>query len=143
VKVIVEKQAWQRFLKRVKAKYPKEHIEAIYGHETVEAFRIISFNKVKVTEATSTSIDFDEMEMRRQKWQAEKQGLKYLGTIHSHPHKNSDSSPSKQDYVGAIYDGEKMMGILHIYKRINDRFDIQVDWWLPQAPLNFQILQDE
>jgi proteasome lid subunit RPN8/RPN11 len=142
MKVFASEKAWLAFLRRAKSHFPKEYIEALWGNETVDSFRIVEFRKMRITATTPTTIDYDDAEATRQRVLAGEEDLTFLGTIHTHPGKGYDTSPSQHDHIDAIKDGERVMGVVYIFQRPSKRFHIRVDWWFPQSPLQFVLLSD-
>jgi proteasome lid subunit RPN8/RPN11 len=142
MKVVSSEKAWQGFLRRAKSHYPKEYVEALWGAETVDSFRVVEFRKMKLDVTTSGTIDYSDEEATRQRVLAKEEHLNFLGTIHTHPRKDSDTSPSQHDHVEAVKDGERIMGVVYIFQRSSKRFCIRVDWWFPQTPLDFVLLED-
>lgn len=140
VKVITREDAWAGFVRRAKRAFPQEHAEAIWGEETVDSFRITDFAKLR-TVTTTTTIAYDDSEIKRQKWLAEKSGKLFLGTVHTHPYASSDSAASAFDHHEAAKDGERVMGVLVLYKK-NDRFKEEVNWWIPQRRIEFVLLPE-
>lgn len=143
IKVVTSKIAWAGFVRRAKRAFPKEHVEAIWGEETVDSYRITDFVRMKLNASgcNTTTIDYDEKEVRRQKWLAEKNGKIFLGTIHTHPYSSMDSSPSTVDHHEAAKDGERVIGVMNLYKK-NNRFKEEVDWWFPQHKITFELLPE-
>lgn len=141
VKVITSEDAWDGFVRRAKRAFPKEHAEAIYGEETVDSFRITDFAKLRIITSSTTTIDYDETEIKRQKWLAEKAGKCFLGTVHTHPYATNDSAASSIDHHEAAKDGERIMGVLLLYKK-NNRFKEEVNWWIPQKRIDFVLLPE-
>jgi proteasome lid subunit RPN8/RPN11 len=142
IKVITSTDAWEGFLRRAKRAFPQEHVEAIWGEETVESYRITDFRKLKTTN-TASSIDYDETEVRRQKWLAQQQGKIFLGTVHTHPSKQFDTSPSETDHREGLKDDEKVMGIVVLYKKKDsERFIVETNWWIPQPLIEFVLLSE-
>jgi proteasome lid subunit RPN8/RPN11 len=139
--VVIAEPIWDSFVARSKRHHPLEHIEAIWGTETVDGFRILELHRLRITTRTQNCLDYDDIELARQKWLAEKEGLQFLGTVHSHPHRDNDSAPSFIDHIKALKDGERIMGILHLWKE-GARFKSTIDWWFPQKPLDFNILPE-
>lgn len=146
MKVVVSDQVWSGFLRRAKRHHPQEHIEAIWGIETVDGFRITALKRIRLTARTGGvmgELDYDHIEIARQKWEAEQQGYHFLGTVHTHPHANNDDSPTTDDHTSAIKDGERLMGILHLWKpKDSTRFEMRLSWWIPQRPFEFEILPE-
>lgn len=140
MKVVTSQQAWNGFLRRAKTHFPKEYIEALWGAETIDAFRIVEFRKMKIDTTSSGKIDYSDEEVVRQKVLAGEEDMIFLGTVHTHPKKDADSSPSQHDHVEAVKDGERVMGVVYLYKKPSKRFDIKADWWFPQPPLDFVLL---
>lgn len=143
IKVITSGKAWTGFLRRAKRAFPHEHCEAIWGEESVDTFRITDFKRITYEYAGTRKLDYTDAEIKRQKWLAQKAGKTFLGTVHTHPYSNSDSAASSLDHHEASKDGEKIMGIVVIYKKKDStRFVTEADWWFPQSKLEFILLED-
>lgn len=141
-KIIACESAWQKFVQRAKKAYPKEHIEAIWGIEMTDSFRITDFKRIKLTSSTHNSLDYDDIELKRQVYLAKKEGKSYLGTVHTHPGSGYDTSASATDHHKSIKE-EKIMGVVVIYKKKDsNRFVIETDWWQPQPKMQFELLPD-
>lgn len=143
IKVVTSEKAWAGFLRRAKVTFPNEHIEALWGEETVDSFRITDFKKIHVDKTTNNSIEFNDAETVRQKWLAASEGKVYLGTVHTHPSKSYDTAPSEVDHHEGAKDGEKVMGVVVIYKKKDsNRFVVHTNWWFPQSKLDFVLLPE-
>jgi proteasome lid subunit RPN8/RPN11 len=150
VKVFTSRSAWQGFLRRAKRAYPLEHVEALWGHATVDAFRILKFNRIRLKLdkdgnpiQTQNELEYTAKEIKRQKDLAKAAGLEFLGTVHTHPGKDDDPAASEDDHVGAVKDGEKMMGVVHLFRADRKKpFTCVPRWWFPQKPIPFEILPD-
>ena len=142
IKVVTSQTAWAGFVRRAKRAFPNEHIEAIWGDEAVDTFRVTEFKPLKINKTTPNSIDYDDTELKRQKWMAEKASKVFLGTIHTHPKKDFDTAPSQTDHHESTKD-EKIIGVAVLYKKKDSsRFVIQTDWWFPQKRIEFEILPE-
>lgn len=142
MKVVTSTQAWEGFVRRAKRAFPNEYIEALWGEETVDSYRITDFKKVKITKQSAKAVEYDDAEIKRQKWLAQKYNKIFLGTIHTHPRADLDTAPSAQDHNDGFKDSEKIMGVVVIYKnKDNDRFVVEVAWWIPQK-MEFVLLPE-
>lgn len=142
IKVVTSEAAWAGFVRRAKHAFPNEHVEAIWGEETVDSYRITDFKRLK-TYCSPGAIDYDEAEIKRQKWLAQKANKSFLGTVHTHPSKSYDTAPSEFDHREGAKDGEKVMGIVVLYKKKDsERFIIEVNWWTPQPKIEFILLPE-
>ena len=142
IKVVTSQAAWTGFLRRAKRKFPCEYIEALWGEETIDSYRITNFKRIKINKTTHNSIDYADTELSRQKWLAEKEGKTFLGTIHTHPRKDFDTSPSQTDHHQSSKD-EKIIGVVVIYKKKDSpRFVAETDWWYPQHKMDFELLPE-
>jgi len=142
IKVVTSDKAWKGFLRRAKTHFPNEHIEAVWGEETVDSYRITHFKPLKINKATPRSLDYDDSELKRQKWLAEKAGKTFLGTVHTHPRQDLDTAPSQTDHHESTKD-EKIIGVVVIYKKKDStRFAVETDWWFPQKKIEFEILPE-
>ncbi len=74
IKVVTSEKAWEGFLRRAKRKFPNEHIEALWGDVTVDSYRVTHFKTIKTQKSSPLGIDYDDTELKRQKWLAEKAG---------------------------------------------------------------------
>lgn len=147
MKVFTSRSAWQGLLRRAKANHPREHVEALWGIQTIDAFRILRFNRIQLNPQKphdEWGLEYTKKETERQKKLAKAAGLEFLGTVHTHPLEEHDAVPSEDDHLGAIKDGERIMGIVHLYKpkRRNSRFVYTARWWFPQKPVSFEVLPD-
>lgn len=143
IKVITSEKAWAGFLRRAKYSFPNEHIEAIWGEETVGSFRITEFKHIKLDSKSPNSLDFSEAEILRQKWLAQTDGKLFLGTVHTHPSASYDTAPSEVDHHEGSKDGELVIGVVVIYKDKNsNRFVTQTNWWVPQSKMEFVLLPE-
>lgn len=142
IKVVTSESAWAGFVRRAKRAFPNEHIEALWGDETVDSFRITNFKAIKVLKSTKKGIEYDEAELKRQKWLAQKAGKTFLGTVHTHPRKDFDTAPSSLDHHDSSKD-EKIIGVVVIYKKKDsERFLVEADWWFPQKKIEFEMLPE-
>lgn len=141
IKVITSEKAWAGFIRRAKRVFPNEYCEAIWGEQTVDSYRITDFKRITHEYANSKKLDYSDTEIKRQKWLAQKAGKIFLGTVHTHPYSSSDSAASSLDHHEASKDGEKIMGVVVLYKKKDSsRFTIEVDWWVPQSKIDFELL---
>lgn len=142
MKVVTSEKAWNGFLRRAKRAFPCEHIEALWGEQTVDSYRVTDFKPLKITKATPKSLEYNDAELKRQKWMAEKAGKSYLGTVHTHPRKDFDTAPSQTDHHESSKD-EKIIGIVVLYKKKDSpRFVAEADWWFPQKRIDFELLPE-
>jgi proteasome lid subunit RPN8/RPN11 len=142
MKITVDKTAWRNFVRRAKYKFPKEYIEYLWGKETKAYYHITRFIKIPHT-ATQVSIYCDEGTFACQQKLAKAQGLTCLGSIHTHPH-YKDCSASQTDHEESYEEGEKIIGILALYKnnKIN-RLQPYIRWWVPQPIMDFILKEGE
>jgi proteasome lid subunit RPN8/RPN11 len=141
-KVITTDEAWRGFLTRAKKNFPTEHCEALWGVATLDSFRITDFKRMRVAFATNTRlVDYDDAEVKRQKWLAQKAGKEFLGTVHTHPWSTADTCGSTKDHHEAAKDGERIMGVVALYKK-KGRFVIETEWWFPQPKIEFELLPE-
>lgn len=142
IRVWVGEKAWKGFLRRAKKAFPKEHIEALWGTETIDSYRVTDFKNIRITKSTSSSIEYDDNELKRHKWLAQKSGKAFLGTVHTHPRASDDTAPSKLDHHDGAKE-EKIMGVVVLYKKKeSERFVVEHDWWIPQPKIEFELLPE-
>jgi proteasome lid subunit RPN8/RPN11 len=143
MKVIVREKSWKAFLAKAKRAYPCEYVNSIWGEETIDSFRITDFKRIKTDTPSPNSINYTEAELKRQKWLAQQNGKVFLGTVHTHPSKRFDTAASNIDHHEGAKDGEKVMGIVLVYRnKDTERFVIEADWWLPQNKIDFVLLSE-
>jgi proteasome lid subunit RPN8/RPN11 len=143
IKVVASEKAWEGFLRRAKKAFPKEHIEAIWGEETIDSYRISDFKRIKIDKSSKNSLEYNDVETLRQKWLAQTEGKIFLGTVHTHPSQEYDTSASEMDHREGSKQGEKVMGVVVIYKKQDsNRFVVQTDWWYPQQKIDFELLPE-
>lgn len=139
IRVMARTRDWNAFLKRAKKSFPNEHCEALWGDATVEGFRITKFAHMKFT-GEHKSVDYDEIELHRQMVDAAVAGSNFLGTVHTHPSKSFDTGGSAHDHHVASKDGERLMGVVVLYKdKTGTRFVVNADWWIPQPKIAFEL----
>jgi len=146
IRVVTSESAWSGFVRRAKRDFPNEHAEALWGEETVDSFRITDFVRMKVNKdkCNGSTIDYEDAELKRQRWLAQQADKVFLGTIHTHPSSNYDTAPSEVDHHEGAKDGEKLMGVVVIYKKKDsNRFVVQTNWWFPQSKIAFEVLKEE
>lgn len=142
-KVVTSEKSWAGFIRRAKRAFPREYIEALWGEETVDTFRITDFKHIKIDKSSHNSIDFNDIEILRQKWLAEASGKVFLGTVHTHPSASYDTAPSQVDHHEGAKDGEKIIGVVVIYKKKDsNKFVVNTNWWFPQAKIDFELLPE-
>lgn len=142
IRVVTSQDAWNGFLRRAKKAFPKEYMEVIWGVETVDSYRITDFKKIHTAKQTQRGLEYDDVTLEKLKWQAAQEGKEFLGTVHTHPRAEFDTSPSQEDHTHAVSGGEKVMGVVVIYKK-NNRFVVETDWWFPQRKIEFILLPED
>ena len=142
IRVIARPDDWNGFIRRAKKAFPKEHCEALWGNATVDGFRITKFAAMKTNAvADNATVDYDESELRNQMVAAAREGYDFLGTIHTHPDKEFDTAASTFDHYAAAKDGERVMGVVVLYKNEKNKFVVQTDWWIPQPRIAFELME--
>lgn len=147
MKVLTNRSAWQGFLRRAKVNHPREHVEAIWGHQMVDTFRVVKFSRIRLQKGapnTEWELKYTTRETLRQKKLAKEAGLEFLGTVHTHPLEEQEPAPSETDHYDAFKDGERVMGIVNLVKpkAKNSHFKYTVRWWIPQKPISFEVLPE-
>jgi proteasome lid subunit RPN8/RPN11 len=137
VKLLIDRRILNGFRRRCLAKYPKEHVESVYGRIANDTVEIHGFGKIE-HEATKTYVTYDDEELEDGQDEAEELKLEALGTAHSHPNCSS-AEPSEHDWIAGTHDGELVMGIVAIYKSSSGRLRSRVKWWQPLLPLTTEI----
>lgn len=139
MQIHINDEAIQGFLRRAKYHYPCEHIEALWGSAPVGSFHIVQFHPMRTQRSGRSYVKYDDMEISRQRILARNAGLECLGTIHTHPQKEYDTSPSAMDHMSALHDFELVIGICYLYKKPSGRFHIETSYWQPQKPLKLVV----
>jgi proteasome lid subunit RPN8/RPN11 len=142
IRVIARECDWNGFIRRSKKAYPTEHCEALWGDATVDGFRITKFSALKMNpeKNDNSTIDYDDEEVHRQMTEAAVDGHTFLGTVHTHPSKEYDTAASTFDHRAASKDGERLMGVVVIYKE-KKKFVVKTDWWIPQPRIAFELTE--
>lgn len=143
-KVITSDSVWAAMVRRAKHAFPIEHCEALWGMATLDSFRITDIKPMRVNAkgTNSRTVDYDDAEVKRQKWLAQRAGKTFLGTIHTHPFSTDDPSASTTDHHEAAKDGERIMAVLVLYKKKTGRFVQLTEWWFPQPKIEFEIVKE-
>jgi proteasome lid subunit RPN8/RPN11 len=85
---------------------------------------------------TSSRVGWSYSEYNRVSQEAEKQGRRIIGSIHSHPH--WDAVMSEDDYVMCVTDGSRLCGICSTGNEPGKR--TRVRFWLLDSPLPCEII---
>jgi proteasome lid subunit RPN8/RPN11 len=141
LRVIAQARDWKGFIRRAKAAFPREHCEALWGQVAVDGFHVAKFVQIKTNaaETNHSTVDYDDEELHRQMLNAAREGLDFLGTVHTHPDKDYDTAASTFDHHAASKDGERVMGVVVIYKTDKNKFVVKTDWWIPQPRIEFEL----
>lgn len=141
IRVIARECDWKGFLRRAKKSFPKEYCEALWGNVAVDGFRITKFAAMKTNAVNdNATVDYDDEELHRQMVAAAREGYDFLGTIHTHPDKDYDTAASTFDHYAAAKDGERIMGVVVMYKNEKNKFVVKMDWWVPQPRIGFELV---
>ena len=142
IRCLARSRDWNGFIRRAKKAFPKEHCEALWGEATVDGFRIAKFSAMQMNAENNdkSTIDYDDEEIHRQMVAAAADGSNFIGTSHTHPDKDYDTAASTFDHRAASKDGERVMGVVVIYKEKN-KFVIKSDWWIPQPRIAFELTE--
>ena len=142
IRVIARPHDWKSFIRRAKEAFPKEHCEALWGNATVDGFRVTKFAAMKTNAVSdNATVDYDEDELQNQMVAAAREGFTFLGTIHTHPDKEFDTAASTFDHYAAAKDGERVMGVVVLYKNDKNKFIVKTDWWIPQPRIAFELTE--
>jgi proteasome lid subunit RPN8/RPN11 len=143
IRVIARPRDWKSFIRRAKDTFPTEHCEALWGNATVDGFRITKFATMQMNmeKNDNSTIDYGEEEIHRQMVNAAREGYDFIGTVHTHPDKDYDTAASTFDHHAASRDGERIMGVVVLYKNDKNKFIVKTDWWIPQPRIAFELME--
>lgn len=142
IRVIARPRDWNGFIRRAKKAFPKEHCEALWGDATIDGFRITKFAPMKMNAVDdNATVDYDAAEIHRQAHAAVAEGTNFIGTVHTHPDKDYDTAASTFDHHAGSNDGERIMGVVVLYKDAKEKFVVKTDWWLPQPRIAFELTE--
>jgi proteasome lid subunit RPN8/RPN11 len=142
IRVIARGRDWNGFIRRAKKSFPNEHCEALWGNATVDGFRITKFAAMKTNPVSdNATVDYDDEELHRQMVESAREGFDFLGTVHTHPDKEYDTAASTFDHYAAAKDGERVIGVVVLYKNEKGKFVVKTDWWIPQPRIAFEMTE--
>lgn len=101
------------FVRRAKARYPKEFVELIYGREVRDGFKILALVEPE-QEGKVKSVTWMEDEDAETLDDTPSSPV-LLGTLHSHP-KVSEASPSEFDWARQLRSGDRVAGICALWR---------------------------
>lgn len=146
LKIVVDKKEEQKFRDRALTRYPREHMEALWGYVRGDTAYICAFIKIELKNSSSRSLStpegeldeheedaleaevYDSVEGRRVK-------LEFLGTIHTHPD-SDDAVMSEHDVRDSLKTQESIMGVCAIsVNKITGRRRTVIDYWPALRPL--------
>ena len=131
-RIVVDAAEERKFRRRALRHMPNEYIEALFGIERRNELVICAFINIEHT-GTPRTLDHDDEDYERHRRQAERSGLTLLGTIHTHPHRDS-ALFSDTDAHESLRLGERVMGICAIDTSGTRRKCI-TRYWPPIEPL--------
>jgi proteasome lid subunit RPN8/RPN11 len=114
----VSRRSLDRFRRRARKRYPVEYLEILLGHVTGTEIEIVKSVPIKhtctLTSDDEKTLDYKAGDLEFIQLKAEKEGLVWIGSIHSHP--DSENTPSESDNQSVIDDGEHAFGIYSFHK---------------------------
>jgi proteasome lid subunit RPN8/RPN11 len=144
-----------RFKRIARRRYPLEYLEILLGRVSEGAIEILKSVPIPHTSTVDLadakdisscfqdaginfSCDFKDADLEVIKLKAEKEGLVFVGTIHSHPNKET-TVPSEGDNESALDNQEQVFGI-YSYKKNGKtgRTDSKLCFYLPQTAVPIQ-----
>jgi proteasome lid subunit RPN8/RPN11 len=118
--VEVYRSELNKFILRGARLYPLEHIEAMFGSYRSGHAVVSLFYPMDYAGSTRTSCLFDEEDEPEEidllNQIAREHGLRFLGTVHTHPGMNTCSHPSETDVDTFIEWGEIVSGTVNIFR---------------------------
>lgn len=117
----IDRKGLSGFRRRAWARFPhKEYVEALFG--IVQAgIPIVSLFYPMEHTADKWACDYAPLEIKELSQIAAEHGLQFLGTIHTHMGSNTCAHPSKNDVKSSQELGERLFGIVHLYKTDSGR----------------------
>ena len=115
----VSKRSLDRFRRLALKRYPVEYLEMLLGHVTETEIEIVKSVPIKhvstLTSDDQPSCDYKTEDLEIIKLKAEKEGLEWIGSVHSHPGWTVNS-PSESDNDSARDNHEQVFGIYNFRK---------------------------
>lgn len=128
MKVVIDKRVLAGFRRRAWRKFPKEHMEALFGRIYKDTIHITLFYDFPHKSSVwHCSYDQDEIEALRV--EAEHLGLKYLGGIHTHTGLKTCEHMSPIDHITSLSDGDPISGILYLTR--SGRSRSRINFYVP------------
>jgi proteasome lid subunit RPN8/RPN11 len=126
-RVVIDRKVLHSFRRRALQHFPQEHIEGMWGRQTVSSYQIHAICELTKICATGSRVEYDPVDCD----EGSCGGLEYLGSIHTHP--NSPCEPSPEDWKDFNQcepeaEPERIMAILGISIR-NKRRYTSVGFW--------------
>jgi proteasome lid subunit RPN8/RPN11 len=114
-KIVVDKKNEIKFRHRALKEYPQEYIESLWGIIRGDTLYICIFMPMECKKVTPTSIEFHEgeEEFDHQEDEAKEYKLEFIGTIHTHPNRDT-SVCSDGDIHSCQETNEMIMGVMNI-----------------------------
>jgi proteasome lid subunit RPN8/RPN11 len=108
-----------RYKRAARKRAPLEYLEILLGKASEGTLEIVKSVKILHTASLDSSgedpsCDYKDAALEVIKLKAEKEGLAFLGTIHSHP--NGSGIPSESDNQSALDNQEQVFGIYSFQK---------------------------
>lgn len=136
MKVVIDKRVLANFRKRAWRKWPKEHMEALFGRRLKNEVHITVFyhfpHRGTVWHCT---YELDEIERLRE--EASQLGLEYLGAIHTHTGLKTCEHMSEMDHQTSLADGDVISGILYLTKAGQRRS--RINFYIPSEKITIDL----
>jgi len=140
----VAKRSMDRFKRIARRRYPLEYLEILIGRISPEAIEIVKSVPILHTATLDSAnrnagCEWEDSALEILKLKAGREGLVFLGTIHSHPD-YSTNTVSEGDNASALTNQEQVFGIYSFKKngKTGHGADSKLCFYLPQKAVSIQ-----
>ncbi len=137
MRVVVDKGVLRSYVRRALRAFPKEYMASVWGRVVADEIHVCLLTHIAHL-GTNGACFYDEEELKGHDEEAREVGLRWLGTIHSHP--QDCAAPSVADVETAATDGELVLGICSITKAAGSkRRKVDVKFWPVVLPAETEV----
>ena len=129
LKVEVSSSELRRFRRQAKRLFPREILSVLAGEVSSGLVRV-HWISTPPTVGTKESVALTQEDWAEARKLFRKEGLQFLGTIHTHPYNIMVSnSLSSEDVCGAAEIGEKIYAVCTVWRPDGEKFRTHVQWY--------------